>query len=326
MADEEFAGEAPPDPTAMVAWFSSRAGSVSTLGVFGSAQKLPGSLLAMVLVLQATSLRELYIHAGALKLSGGDLAALVTLTALENLTIHVPEVPDATCWDDHGAAVIKSLLRLPDLRELVLDGKGYPSAGALPTVCQLAALQSPTLSVLYCSMASSLDGTLALGALPALVTCELCWITCDSHLMHVTAASFSGAQGITQLTLKFHNELQLEPLCFSTLGMLANISLRGCGLTAVPTALAGVQRTLQLLNLSSNNELQIDQAGFDTLLALSVLTELNLSKPESFPQINSTRELLYPSMWTGESVRFMSQFHSEWQRLRPRAAVPRCFA
>lgn len=42
-------------------------------------------------------------------------------------------------------------------------------------------------------------------------------------------------------------------------------------LTAVPAAIAAVARTLRQLDLGDNEKLKIDQAGFDTLLALQAL-------------------------------------------------------
>ena len=57
--------------------------------------------------------------------------------------------------------------------------------------------------------------------------------------------------------------------------MLVEFTLDGCGL-ALPAADSGVQHTLRRLCLSSNDRLEIDQAGSDTRLVLRVL-----QKPDS---------------------------------------------
>lgn len=128
-------------------------------------------------------------------------------------------------------------------------------------------------------------------------------------MLHVTSESFGGTPGLTQLRLYDHSQLQLAPRCLSNLSHLAELTLRDCGLSAVPAALAGVQHSLRLLDLSFNDKLQISQAGFDTLLALRVLESVTLKQSRA-------------DNWTNGSVSFLARFLAEWQDLRPGASRP----
>ena len=70
-------------------------------------------------------------------------------------------------------------------------------------------------------------------------------------VLHVTADSFLGVAALTMLHLCRHGELQLAPRCFRHLSMLAELSIRSCGLKAVPEAvLSGKGGTLWRLDLS----------------------------------------------------------------------------
>ena len=57
--DEDFADEAACNLLAIMAWFRRRAGSMREFNVQGSTQKLPSSLVVVVLSSQAASLRVL---------------------------------------------------------------------------------------------------------------------------------------------------------------------------------------------------------------------------------------------------------------------------
>ena len=159
-------------------------------------------------------------------------------------------------------------------------------------------------------MASTPGGTLAHGALPALIDCCLEWDVVEGHMLHVTPASFSGALVLICLTLGRHEQLQLAPSCFSGLSMLVDLNLYCSRLTAIPAALSGVGRTLRQLGLSRNPQLQIDQAGFDTLLALQVLESLDL-----------TDSAHYENRWTSESTRFLVKFFCRVAEAAPRGAA-----
>lgn len=294
--------------------------------MLGSTQKLPGSLVVGVLMSQAASLRVLKLDVGAAAVSGADLAVLAALRALEELTIILPEFAATACWSDHGAGIFEALWRLPALTLLkyAVEDEGFAPVEALLTVSQLAALRSPSLKDLYCSMISTPVEWLVLGTLPALAACVLYWECLgESHVLHVTPTSFSATSGLTKLHLGPHQEVQLALHCFSGLSMLADLRLYDCQLTAVPAALSGVQHTLRRLELSCNNELQIDQAGFDTLLALSLLEKLDLGKnlAECPSSVSATLGYL-PPLWSPVSFHFLVRFLSGWQTRRPTATLP----
>ena len=106
----EFPDATEADAAAMVAWFSRRSGSVRELCVDGSLPKLPVSLMAAVLMSQASSLRVLSLDAAAVAwVSSRDVAVLAALTGLGQLTIQLPEDPAAACWDDQAAVVAANL-------------------------------------------------------------------------------------------------------------------------------------------------------------------------------------------------------------------------
>lgn len=109
--------------------------------------------------------------------------------------------------------------------------------------------------------------------------------------MHRNSASFQGAPRITNLEVTLEGQLS--------------------GLTAVPAELSAVQQTLRRLDLQLNPDLQIDRAGFDTLLAMPLLEVLDL-----------TGESTESMQWTASSTRYLVTFHKEWQKLHPGAELP----
>ena len=90
--------------------------------------------------------------------------------------------------------------------------------------------------------------------------------------------------------------------------MLADLYLERCGLTEVPAALVAAKQTLQRLDLSGNPQLQLNQAGVDTLLQLLELKSLNLTT--------------FQPHWTVESTRYLVKLLVEWQKLHPGAPLP----
>lgn len=315
--DGEFPEEVAPDAAAMAACFGRRAGSVQGLRVIGSQPKMTGSLLATVTATQYASLRTLELDLEAASISGPDLAVLAGATFLQTLTIHLPMGTRVPCWVDHAASLIATVSRLPALRRLELDAFQSTADEMQPTVSQLAALCSPSLSHLDTAMTSTPDGIFILSGLPALTSCATMWTPFEGHVLHLTPFSFSEATGLTKLTFTDHRQLQLTPHCFDSLSMLVYLSLDNCGLTAVPAALSGVQDTLKTLDLRRNAELQIGQAGFETLLALPALEQIDLRKslePENISQ------------WTVQSSCFLVRFLSEWQDRQPGAPRPAFWA
>ena len=85
-----FPGETVANESAVMSWFSRRAGSITDLAVMGSVPKLPDSLLASVLTSQAASLRYLRLEVGAIRLVGSDLGFLAVLAGLKELDISLP--------------------------------------------------------------------------------------------------------------------------------------------------------------------------------------------------------------------------------------------
>lgn len=233
----------------------------------------PPSLAAAVMLTQAASLRELHLLSSAAFLCGADIAALAALTGLQSLTLHLGDML-AEGWVYQPAAVVRTLSRLPALRRLEFLADWDAAKAVLPTVDDLTALRSPTLTRMEWNLTSTAVGTLALGALPVLASCQLNWARRGDHVLHVTPESFSGAAGITQLTLWGHAGLQLAPRCFSAFSQLAQLCLRYCSLTEVPGTISRVGQTLRRLDLSYNPALQLAP---ECLNSLSALAELDLS-------------------------------------------------
>lgn len=204
------------------------------------------------------------------------------------------------------------LPQLPSLKVLRL-GIGEEAEATLPTLFQLAALRSSTLRHLDCTVINVCGETLALGALPALVSCVITWGMRGGHALHVTPDSLGGATALTRLVLADHcDQIHLAPRCFDCLSSLKVLSFRRCGLTAVPAALLGVRGTLLHLDLSDNSDalgdtLEVDQTGYDTLLALQALRVLDLTKYMS---------------WRASSLEFLVRFQCDWMQLHPRSRPP----
>lgn len=317
------------DTAAMAAWFGSRAGSVRRLRVLGSVPKLPASLLMAALMSQAASLRAVYLELGAAPLSGADVGVLAALTALEDLAIELPVGPHAASWDDHGASLIGALSRLPALQVLALGESSWAeNFTELPTVSELAALRSPMLSHIECSMASTPNGNLVLGALPALERCSLIWRDSDERGLHLTADSFSATPRLTSLSLQvFGGQLQLALRAFGGLSQLTHLALSSCGLDLVPVALVGVQHMLRELDLSYNDGLQIDEEGVAILLELRRLRTVELKKHDLGEDCGGTGvEEAYdslPALWTVASVTYLADFRSTWQSRHVGATPPK---
>ena len=308
-ASKEFPGDMVPDTGAMAVWFSRRAGSVTLLRIIDVTPKLSAALLATVLTTQSASLRQLEIFIHPSVISAADVAVLVALPALEQLSISL-RGGDVAGWRDRGT-IIKTVSRLPALKAFIF----HPTnTRQLPAAVELAALQSPSLTRLKLYITTRRDDEVMIfGALPALVSCELRWFSStDARTVQVTPASFRGAPGLIGLSLSSESgqgfemqQLQLAPSCFKSLSRLAALSLVKCGLTAVPAALVAAKQTLERLDLGGNPELQLDQAGVDTLLQLSALKSLSLKTEKQH--------------WTVSSTRCLAKFLGERHRLRPGA-------
>lgn len=277
----------------MGAWFRARSGSVAWLRVPYCEQlhMLPREVALHILMTQSASLRGVNLHISAVALSGSDMRVLLGLSALEDLNIQF-HMDCAAGWDDHAAALIKTVCLLPALKRVELcaeEGDGWLQE--LPTLAELRSLRSASLTSMTWSV-SGTGGTLKLGALPALCSCSLTWWSDNSknYALEVSAGSFRGTPALTALSLcGDHSDasdvyqpgvrLIMDLECFSSFSALESLSLLYCALTGVPPALHGVRRTLRFLDLSEN-PLQVDNAGLDTLLTLSSLEEVEIEESE----------------------------------------------
>lgn len=227
--DLEFAGDADLDTVSMIQWFSRHAGCAWMLVFTGRLPKVPASILSTALISQAASLRRLSIDVDVFIASRADFSALVALTRLETLSISQIGEPRISNGHDHCAAVVRTLARLPALKEL-------PFSACVPLLMtlvehELASLSSPSLQNLSCKPLRMEKETLVLGRLPKLVSCELDWDTefTEEAVLRVTPASFAGAAAITRLHLRAAGQLDLAPQCFESLSNLVELSLKSSG-------------------------------------------------------------------------------------------------
>ena len=331
----DFPYDVKPDVSAVIGWFHRRVGSIQNLQILSEGSDyrpttetpaLPASLLSALLDSQAPSLRVMQLDMVAVMLSTAGLSRLTSVANnLEDLVLKIRSY-EGCCWDDHGSEVIQTLSKLPALTELTLEG----TAGTLtelPTVSELANFCSTSLTGMTWHMYSAEDSTLTVGSLPALVNCSLCWepdyISSSHHYgphhaLNVTPASFSVAARLTRLHIEGPRPLVLAPCCFDGLSQLVKLYLCDCRLLVVPAALAGVGKTLQLLDLYDNAKLQIHQSGYDTLMSLSVLKHINMENYTEHCGDHSTEM----SHWSICSVQFLSRFVFEWCKLRPGVTAP----
>ena len=309
-----------PDMEALEAWLSRRAGAVRNLCIIDNmgfvawrvGQVLPASILTAALGTHANRLQVLHIFTAAIDLSSAELNAVLGRThSLVEFTLILSR--QSLCWVDRGAALMETLSQLPALQKLVIRTGGRPDPSYnLPTVAELAMLSSPRLTFMGLDIDTSSEGSLSLGALPALTTCQL--LGCGpADVVHLTASSFSGAPNLTQLDLGNISNIHLSPDCFNSLSFLSDLRLVDCGLVLMPPALAAVQGTLRHLNLSNNNRLEIEECGYSILLGLSALERLDLSP--------LSKTITYYRHGC-QNVQYLSRFITEWQALRPGVSVP----
>ena len=307
--NQEFPGESVPNCGAVLAWFGRNVGSINVLSFYGDVQRLPASLLSAALMSQAGSLTMLSIDMDTVIMSAADIAMLAPLRRLEILDINLPVAPDSLCWDDSAANLINTVSKLPALKFVGLSGRDGIHDESQATVSLLAVLTSSTLTSINFRMSSNSEGTLLLGTLPALLSCCLFGcsilrdITLDVHSLH-------GAPHLTELDLSIEN-VRLTECCFGRSCELVDLTL-SCNLYTVPQALCGLKKTLKSLDLSYNRALEMDQAGFDTLLSLQVLTNLTLMKS---PHFDNVREL---GAWSPISKSFLSMLSAELHFCKPR--------
>ena len=217
----------------------------------------------------------------------------------------------------------ESLCGAPNLKELTFTGRevqlaprcfsnlstfeylGLADCDLTAVPPALATLGSPLLKLHIVNNPGLQISPTCFASLTALAELALC----GCELSVVPPALAGVRRTLRRLSLSNNPNLVLSPGCLSGFGMLTEISLRGCGLVAVPEALASVGRTLRRLYLI-NPELQIDQDGFDTLLALPALMELDL------------QDWQMSHRWTTRSVDYLNSFLVEWQGRHPGSPLP----
>ncbi len=97
--------------------------------------------------------------------------------------------------------------------------------------------------------------------------------------LHIDRDSFQEAAKLESLALyNPGNRVTMQPDCFAGLTALASIELQKCGLTEVPSALTALDGSLTSLMLKNNDDLQLTDDGFTTLLGLRKLRCVNLQK------------------------------------------------
>jgi len=250
-------------------------------------------------------------------------------------------------FDDRGATLLWTIQRLPALLELDVSFRGYPDSviapisdeHGMPHCRQLAALHSRSLTRLDVKMIGGpddIDGnTLRLVGLPELQSCTL--KNSDGLPAHICidAASFHGVPKLQALHIRFDEALQLQDGCLQQLTALTALSLKGCGLRTVPDSIAALSATLCVLDLSENDDLQIDAAGAERLLACSQLQALGLYKEDMSIWIDSIlmtdarrdfRQLIdqrgyVPAQFSAESVAHLVRLPSAFQMRHGRNLV-----
>jgi len=93
----------------------------------------------------------------------------------------------------------------------------------------------------------------------------------------VDATTFAGCLQLEELSLHHLRNLSLQEGCFSALPALSTLTLTNCNLQAVPIDIAPLT-ALSLLDLSLNEQLDIDEVGLNTLRTLKKLRVLDVAK------------------------------------------------
>ena len=87
-----------------------------------------------------------------------------------------------------------------------------------------------------------------------------------------------GAPQLQTLRMSFFDGLQLQPGSMHQLTALTSLALVSCGLQSVPADVALLSTTLRVLDLSGNDDLQIDDVAVDSIVSCSCLRVFGLLK------------------------------------------------
>lgn len=308
-----------PDCKAIQRWLLFRAGYVTDLRmIFDNCPPLHliergpfdrSFLLRAALGTDTARLRVLHLDTAVVKISTS------TLTGLLHMAVNLEEFKldfggDYSCHPDCCGAIMDTLSQLPLLQRVsVISSVATTLEEAdYPTKVQLAALSGKRITTLAVELVDEYPiKAVKLGNLPGLLDCTLQGSMVSK--ISVENDSFLQTPQLLRLQASFFNRLLLCPDSFAGLTQLIDVRLVCCGLSRVPSALKGVQRTLRHLDIGGNTYLRINKAGNDILLSLSALETLDLSK-------GKREQFDYCTM------KHMSVFLVAWQSRHPGVKVP----
>ena len=261
-------------------------------------------MTAMLLSSQAASLRCLLIVVTEYGLCSSELGILAAMMGLQALDVRV----GGASLDDRGLTVFRTASLLTALQQLnVLCSAGPDEDGAfpqhymdLPRCCDVAQLRSQSLMRLSVSVVRDRDvgdteNVLRLVGVPNLVECHL-FGDHTSTAFVVDSTSFTGCTGLQHLTLHHHRALSLQSGCFDVLSALTSLTLTDCGLSDVPSVIAPLT-ALRSLDLSQNEQLQVDSSAVSLLCSLRKLRSLNVAKSEPATHKGVSVQNLFHLVW-----------------------------
>jgi len=238
----------------MAAWFLAHPGRFVELGLkctHGDV-RMPPMITGLLLSTQAASLRTLSIDPSAFSLQAPELEVIAALQGLTALHVRVA----GNGLANHGAAVLWAAARLPALSQLDIVYVGTPGesiAADQPGLarCQhLSEFHSQSLTQLCLDLAIGADSVLRLAAIPNLIVCQLFW-QYSSASLGIDSTTFEGCTRMEELTIFDQRGLSLQRGCFNAMCALTSLTLRECGLLAVPADVAQLG-SLQSLDISLN--------------------------------------------------------------------------
>ena len=266
------------DFAVMAAWFHARQGRVRQLGLRctrGDVQLAP-VMTGMLLSTQAASLRSLSINMTACGLRGHELGVIAALQGLTALQVHVSGHGVA----DRGLACLRTASRLPALAHLdfiYVQGEHIaPDVIGLPRCQELCELRSRSLTHVEVHMGCGVEDKLSLAGSSNLKDVRL-FAPSSGRKFWMTPACFQGCTRMEELSLQYQRSLRLTPGCFNALSALTSLALADCGLLAVPAELAPLM-SLRSLDLSRNQDLDVDETGSSVLRALKSMRTLDVAK------------------------------------------------
>jgi len=228
-------------------------------------------------------------------------------------------VRDGALLASRGAPLFRTVQRLPALLDLDVDTEGqvYAAVSAgngLPRCEELALLHSRSLTRLSVSWLEGPEegASLRLHVLPELRSCELVGSAFADGCVRIDPVSFRGVPQLENLYLDNLWDLDLQDGSLAQLTALTSLSMVNCALKKVPADVVLFAGTLCQLDLSSNEDLQVDSAASACIVQCRNLRLLSLWKPDihewadyyddGFEQ-QMARVGYAPSLWSSESVR-----------------------